>query len=42
MSIAIRCAEASFSLMGEFGAECIGGSGVFTYLGRPLYKSDND
>ena len=41
-AIASRCAEASSSVAVEDGAECVYGVKVFTYLGRPLEKSDDN
>ena len=42
VAIASRCAEASFSLTEEDEVECIKGVDNFKYLGRMLYRLDDD
>ena len=42
MEIASLCTEATFSLVGEYGADNIKGVDVFKYLGRLLYRSDDN
>ena len=37
-----RCAEVSFSLMGEDKAQCMEGVDTSKYLGSMLYRSDDD
>ena len=41
-AIASRCADVEFSLTGEYDAECIEGMENFKYLGRILYRSDDN
>ena len=40
--MAAKCSEATFSLTGEDEAEHIEGVGRLNYLGRIMYRSDND
>ena len=42
VAIANQYAEASFSLTGEDEAECIEEVGMFKYLGKPLYCSNEN
>ena len=42
VTIVIRCAEATFSIMGEDKAECIERKGMFKYLGQVMGRLDDE